>query len=334
MAGTHRQRLKLLYLMRIFTEDTDEASPLTMEQLLARLEAYGIEGERRSVYSDINLLRDFGLDIIGEKRKRYVYYLGSREFELAELKLLVDTVAAAKVITEKKSRQLIQKLAALTSRQLAGQLRRQVYVSDRVKTFNEAIYYNVDAIHQGIQADRRISFRYFDYGLNKARVFRRQGERYQISPYLLSWDNENYYLVAYHGRYDRLAHFRVDKMTEVRLEDEKRHPLGENIDPAAYCRQMFGMFAGEERRIRIRFAAALLGVVIDRFGQDTAIVPADGDWFTATVRAAVSPVFLAWLIQFGPRAVVLDPPEVREQIRRLLADTLANYPDNTPPPED
>ena len=365
MAAKHRQKLKLLYLMRLFTEETDEDHPLTMEEIISRLGAQGVEAERRSVYEDIRLLQDFGMDIIGEKRKQYIYYLASREFELAELKLLVDTVSSARFVTVRKSQQLIRKLSSLTSRHLAGQLRRQVYVSGRVKTYNESIYYNVDAVHRGINENRRISFKYYDYDLSKNQVLRRQGERYQVSPYLLSWDSENYYMVAYHNRYGRLAHFRVDKMTDVQVEAEKRHALTEDLDPVAYCQSVFGMFTGEQIHVKVRFASELIGVVIDRFGKEVSVAAeiqarqgaeetsaaketggakeaggaketggagADGaggvtggSYFTAYLNVTVSPVFFSWLLQFGPRAQIIEPAAVRDQMIVYLNNTAEKY---------
>jgi predicted DNA-binding transcriptional regulator YafY len=339
-----RQKLKILYLMKLFMEETDEDHPFTMTEIIRWLAARDIEAERRSVYEDIRLLQDFGVDIVGEKRKQYVYYIANRQFELAELKLLVDTVTAARFVTDRKSRQLIRKLSSLTSRHLAGQLSRQVYVSGRVKTFNESIYYNVDAIHRGINENRQISFRYYDYDLGKKQVLRRQGERYQVSPYILSWDSENYYMVAFHERYNRLAHFRVDKMTDVRVETAGRQPLREDLDPGVYCQSVFGMFSGEETWVKVRFAADLIGVVIDRFGRDVFIQSdqsrvegissekgfEESGSFLANLKVAVSPVFLSWLIQFSGRASILAPPEVRDQMQSLLEESLMLHRENMP----
>lgn len=325
MAAKHRQKLKLLYLMQLFLEETDEEHPLTMEDIVSRLASRGIEAERRSVYEDVRLLQDFGMDIIGEKKKQYVYYLASRDFELAELKLLVDTVSAARFVTVRKSQQLIRKLSSLTSRHLAGQLRRQVYVSGRVKTFNESIYYNVDAIHRAINENRQISFKYYDYDLGMNQVLRRQGERYRVSPFILSWDSENYYMVAFHSRYDRLAHFRIDKMTDVRVEEEKRQDLREDLDPATYCQSVFGMFTGEQNQVKVRFTADLIGVVVDRFGKGVRIQRESGDYFVANINAAISPVFFSWLLQFGPRAQILEPAKVRNQMKAFLNETLGKY---------
>ena len=325
MPAKHRQKLKLLYLMQLFKEETDEDHPLTMEELISRLAAYGVEAERRSVYEDIRLLQDFGMDIVGEKRKQYIYYLANRDFELAELKLLVDTVSSARFVTSRKSQQLIRKISSLTSRSLASQLKRQVYVSGRVKAFNEGIYYAVDAIHRGINENRQISFKYYDYDLGKNQVLRRQGERYQVSPYILSWDSENYYMVAFHSRYGRLAHFRVDKMTDVRMEAEKRRSLGKDLDPVEYCQSVFGMFSGEESKVKVRFTVDLIGVVIDRFGKNVQIAKESDDYFVANLKAAVSPVFFSWLFQFGSRAQILEPAAVRERMAAFLSETLEKY---------
>lgn len=328
MTGNSKNKLKLLYLMKIFLEETDEEHPLTMSQLQERLRAQDILSERRSVYGDIQLLRDFGLDIVGEKRKQYVYYLAGRDFELAELKLLADTVSSARFITLKKSQQLIKKIEGLTSRHYAGELRRQVFVSGRVKTFNEGIYYNVDAIHRAIGLDCQVSFKYYDYDLDKKQVFRRQGIRYRVSPYILCWDNDNYYLVAWHSRYDKLAHFRVDKMADIRVEEaDRRQFLDKSIDAVEYCQKTFGMFAGRDSWVKVRFAGELIGVVVDRFGKDVSVTRDGEDHFIASIKVSVSPVFYSWLLQFGDRVEILGPEEVRRDMAGQLRDILANYED-------
>ena len=325
MPAKHRQKLKLLYLAQFFAVETDEEHPVTLERIRKHLADRGIDCERRTLYDDIRLLQDYGMDIIGEKKKQYVYYLASREFELAELKLLADTVAAARFITGRKSRQLIKKIASLTSRHLAGQLDRQVYVTGRVKAQNESIYYNVDAIHRGINENRQISFHYFGYDLAKNRVKRRQGERYHVSPYILSWDNENYYMVAHYSRYEGLSHFRVDKMAELQVEEEPRQPLGKELDPGAYCQSVFGMYSGEAALVKVRFDADLVGVVIDRFGKGVSLSRVDGRSFEANLHVAVSPVFLSWLFQFGEKAEVLSPAPVRAQMKAHLEAVMGKY---------
>lgn len=326
MAKTSGQKQRLLMLRRIFLEQTGPDHPLTMPELLARLEAAGITAERKALYDDIEVLRQAGLDISLERGRGY--FLASREFELPELKLLVDAVQSAKFITAKKSGELIKKLESLTSRREAGQLRRQVFVYNRVKTPNERIYYNVDALHGAIAQNRRVAFKYMDYGIDKQLHFRRGGAAYKTSPVALSWDDENYYLVAYSAKYDSLTHYRVDKMSDIEILEQEREPGAEKrFDVAQYAKKMFGMFSGEEQWVEIEFSNTLIGVVIDRFGQDVRISPLDENHFKASVKVAVSKVFLGWLFQFGEEARPLSPGPLVAEMRRQARSILARYDD-------
>ena len=195
MAKSSNQKLKLMYLMKILLEYTDETHSLTMEEIKTKLKLYDISAERKSLYNDIESLRLYGLDIIGTKEDRtYSYHIGNRQFELAELKLLVDSVQSAKFITEKKSNDLIKKIEAFASRYEAIQLQRQVFVAGRVKTMNESIYYNVDRIHSAIADNFQITFQYFQWNVDKKMELRHNGIWYKVSPWSLSWDDENYYL--------------------------------------------------------------------------------------------------------------------------------------------
>ncbi|MBS6162288.1 MAG: WYL domain-containing protein, partial [Clostridiales bacterium] len=204
------QKLKLLYLMKILMQETDEAHPLSLAQLVEKLEGYGVEAERKSLYDDMEVLRVFGIDIEKTGSRNCVYYVGSRTFEVAELKLLVDAVQASKFITRKKSSDLIKKMESLASVYEAGTLQRQVYVGNRVKTMNESIYYNVDKLHTAIYDDKKISFRYTDWavdftaGARVKRQVRKNGRRYAVSPWALTWNNENYYLVGFDAAAGRI----------------------------------------------------------------------------------------------------------------------------------
>lgn len=316
--------------MKIFLEETDENHPLTLNEIMMSLANSGIEVERKTVYDDIETLRQFGLDIKMEKSKTYRYFLASRTFELPELKLLVDAVQASKFITVKKSHELIKKLGNLASRYEANQLQRQVYVSNRIKTMNESIYYNVDTIHQAIAHNRKIRFRYFEYTVDKQKHFRRNGEDYVTSPISLSWNDENYYLIAYSAKYQGFTHYRVDKMDRIRLCDElcEKYSQGE-FDIARYAKKVFGMFSGEEQQVIIQFDNALAGVVIDRFGKDVAIMRSDQEHFTVCLRIALSPVFVGWLFQFGTMARVLAPDTLIQKLHEQARDLLALYEKNT-----
>ena len=317
MAKSSNQKLKLICLAKILNEQTDEAHPMTVQDMIGELEKYDICAERKSIYDDIEALRTFGMDIVQVKSRSTGYYIGQRPFELAELKLLVDSVQSSKFITEKKTLSLIRKIEGLTSRHEAQLLQRQVYVRNRVKSMNESVYYNVDTLSNAISSDRQIHFRYFEYAATKQRRFRRNGEFYRVSPFALMCDNENYYMLAYDPDALQLRHYRVDKMTDISVLDERR--LGKEAfareDMATHGKRIFGMFSGSECMVQLRFAEHLCGAVIDRFGKEAFIISAGDGTFTVSAQVAVSPQFFAWVFGFGKDAEIVSPPEVRQQMR-------------------
>lgn len=327
MAKGTNQKLKLLYLLKIFLEKTDEEHSLTMSEILEALKGYDVPAERKSIYDDIEALRLYGVDIVGESGGRnYYYHIGNRQFELAELKLLVDSVQAAKFITEKKSRQLIGKLEKLASEHEARQLQRQVYVSGRVKTSNESVFYNVDQIHAAINANVKIRFQYFQWTVKKERKLKRGGAFYCISPWALSWDDENYYLVGFDSEAGQIKHYRVDKMLKLELTDECREGKESfhQFDMASYARKRFGMFNGREENVHLICANHLAGVIIDRFGKNVALFPKDEEHFEVIVQVAVSRQFLGWIIALGDDVKVTAPDslveQMKEEIRRLTRE--------------
>ena len=331
MAGERRgdnQKLKMLYLVKIFSEETDDNHALTMAQIIAMLGGYGVNADRKTLYQDFDELRKFGFDIIGQQEGRnHYYYLGSRDFELPELKLLVDSVQSAKFITDRKSSQLIRKLESLVSRYDAGKLHRQVIMTGRVKTMNESIYYNVDKIHEAIGANRQIRFKYFQWNLKKEMELRYDGRWYTLSPWALMWDDEKYYLVAYDAKYDIMIHYRVDKMLNIEILDEKRQGQEQfkAFDVPRYTNKLFGMFGGEESRVTLEAENNMVGVLIDRFGKDIIIAPSDEDHFRTTVTVAVSNHFLGWIISLGGSVKIVGPESVVEQMRKLISDQAELY---------
>ena len=310
MARSSYQKEKILALREILLRESDEEHPLSSTQIIALLAKRGIEAERKSVYTDIEALREAGMDIVrsGEGRGSG-YFAASRRFELPELKLLVDSVQSSKFITAKKTRALIGKLEGLTSRHQARDLSRQVYVTGRVKTMNESIYYNVDELHRAIAADRQIRFRYFEFTAERKRQYRRDGAFYQVSPFALIWESENYYLLAYEESSGLLKHYRVDKMTDIRLTEEPRQgrELFEKQDMSAYTRKVFGMFSGREAQVRLRFENRLAGAVLDRLGSDAMLIPDGEGHFSVLAEVVVSPQFYAWVCGFGTGVRILAP---------------------------
>ena len=328
MPKSSGQKLKILYIMDYLLQNSDADHPVSVKQLISFLDSQGIRAERKSVYDDMEALRVYGMDIeqatIGPL---HGYYVASRDFELPELKLLVDSVQASKFITQRKTNSLIKKIETLTNRYAAQRLQGQVYVANRVKTMNESIYYNVDAIHAGISENKKIHFRYYEYTVTKERRFRRDGAYYVASPYALTWDDENYYMVAYDSETDDIRHYRVDKMANIATIDESRDGMDayRELDMALYSRKVFGMFSGEEQRVKLRFANHLVGAVLDRLGQDVSIIPDGDEHFTATADVAISPQFFAWLCGFGAEAQIVAPEEAVAQMREHVRQIAEMY---------
>ena len=325
MPKSPNQKLKLLYLMEILLQQTDERHPMTVPEMIAQLAQRGVSAERKSIYGDLEALRTFGLDIVQTKSKTTGYYVGTRAFETPELKLLVDSVQSSKFITHKKTLALIKKIEGLASIYDAQLLQRQVYVHGRVKSMNESVYYNVDEISDAISRDRQIRFHYFEYTISKQRRYRKEGAFYVVSPLALMWDNENYYLLAWDAKAALRKHYRVDKMTEITATGVPRESNDEtrSFDPAVYSQQVFGMFRGEQCRMKLRFENSLAGVVLDRFGRDRLLVPDGPDHFVFQADISVSPTFLGWLAGFGGRAEIVFPASAAEAYRDFLRRALS-----------
>ena len=324
MAKSSGQKLKLLYLIKMLEENTDEKHPMSTPDIIKYLEGKGIHAERKSIYSDMECLTEFGYDVMQvQSRFGGGYYLGSREFELPELKLLVDAVQSSRFITTKKSRELIHKLEQIAGKNDAGKLQRQVYVAGRIKTENESIYYNIDAIHRGIQENKQITFVYLDWNLKKQLVPRKNGDK-RVSPWALIWRDENYYLAAYDSEDKMIKHYRVDKMGKVTVTDQQRDGVKQfaRIDVTSYTNQTFGMFAGDESIVTMEFPYRLIGVVLDRFGRDVDVRPVSDHIFRVRARVAVSGQFFGWLSGIGKEARIVAPQTVQEHYIQWLSDII------------
>ena len=333
MAKEPGQKLRILRLADIFREYTDETHGLSRARIEEMLREYNISVERKTFYEDIKLLCDYGMEILSyiEKHTHY-YYLSTRKFELPELKLLVDSVQSARFITEKKSSELIRKLETLTSIHNARQLHRQVIISGRVKTVNERIFYNVDDIHTAVGRNAQITFRYCQWSVSKTLEPRRGGSLYQVSPWELVWDDENYYLVAFDSKAADFRHFRVDKMTDISVTDLPRdgREYYDKIDMAHYRSAHFGMFSGEEVSVALLCRNELIGVIIDRFGTDIPIIPKDSGYFTTHINVVVSQQFIGWLVGIGEGITVLSPDSVVQRLQAEAERLKRLYPQDIP----
>lgn len=317
MPRSENQKRKLLLLLDYLRAESDEEHPVTTQALVDHLNANGVRAERKSVYSDLTVLADHGYDIRRLPGRNGGVYLGGREFELPELKLLVDAVQASRFITRKKSDALISKLEGLTSRHQATQLQRQVFVGGRAKSMNESAYYSVDAIHTAIIRHRAVAFRYFDLDRQKEKVYRRDGAEYLVEPYCLVWDNAQYYLVGREPGGEDTRHYRVDKMDRVRVTEEPAD-VPRTFDPGAYVGRYFSMFSGRAARVRLSCREEAAGMILDRFGRDVMLVPKAEGGFTVTLDVVVSPQFWGWLAALGGLVKPEAPDWVAEEYRAYL----------------
>ena len=323
MPRSDKQKLKLMYLIKLFEERTDVSHGLSMTDIIEALSEEGITAERKSIYADISALNEFGFDIVKDKEgQACVYKLVERDFEIAELKLLVDAVQSSKFITESKSNKLIKKIEGLASNNEAKSLHRQVYVANRIKTTNESVYYNVDDIQKAISENHKVSFQYFQWNPNKEKELRHNGMRYEISPWALTWDDENYYMVGYDSKERKIKHYRVDKMLKIEImADSKREgkALFKDMDMAVYSKKIFGMFGGVEETVVLECKNGISGVIIDRFGTEVDIIKRATDSFTVRVNVQISPQFLGWVFSLGENIKIISPDSVIERMRDEIA---------------
>ena len=321
------QRLRTLYVMKILLRYSDEDHTLSSKDILRHLKDYGVTADRKSVYTDIAILNKSGMDI--ETIPNVGYYVNSREFELPELKLLVDAVQSSKFITEKSSRTLIKKLEGLTSKMNGDQLQRQVFIRNRLKAENTAIYYNIDKIHAALSQNVQVSFKYCEWTIKKRLQVKKDGALYIASPWALTWDDENYYLVGCIKTDDKIEvrHFRVDKMKNLDLLEEKRFgkDVFEDFDLAAFAKKSFGMYGGPDYLVTLNCDNRLVGVIIDRFGKEVPILPLEESRFETKVLVSVSPQFFGWVTGIGNGMRISGPATVVQSYRKYLQEIMDQY---------
>lgn len=329
MAKASQQKLKTLYVMKTLFERSDKQHPLSIQDFVKMLEQYGIAVERKTIYDDIETLKAFGMDIRNRRVQPAGYYLAERNFEVPELKLLVDAVQSSKFITRKKSQELIKKLEGLTNVYKAKELQRQVVVDQSAKTLNEDVYVNIDKIHEALSEDKQLTFQYYEWTIAKEMHLKKEGAFYRISPWGLLWKDENYYLIALDEKSGVVKHYRVDKMLKVSVEKESRNgkELFEEFNVAQFAKKTFGMFGGREETLTMEFDNSLVGVAIDRFGQDVPLYKKDEGHFAVVVRVNISHQFYGWLTGLGSGVKISSPEHVKKEYIRFLKKSLENYKD-------
>ena len=322
-----RQKQKLLVLQNLLLTETDENHKLSGQEIIDKLGAMGISVERKTIYDDIETLMLAGLDIVIERKGHAnVYYVGSRLFQDEELSVLANAVASSRFLTVKKSNELIKKLQTLTSRHTAQLFKRSVYIENRAKSYNETIYYTLNSIHEAINKNKKITFKYTEYGLDKKKRLRHGGELYEVSPYYLIWDNDNYYLICYSDKHERVVKYRPDRMIDVKVAATSRRALTvKEEDLAKRLRSAYNMFDGTMETVTLEMSDKLMDVVLDRYGDSINVQRASPTTFSVKVSVQVSPTFWGWLFQFGEEARVIAPDWVKDEAKKQLAKIMQKY---------
>lgn len=321
MAEKGYTKLKLLYIRQYLEKYSDEDNIVKADELMEMLREKGIECERKSIYADIAALRDYGVDISTEKRG---YRILNRDFELPELRLLMDAVQAANFISAKKSKELISKIGTLCSISQAKILDKQVYIENRNKCTNEEIYYNIDLVNKAILQKKKITFTYIKRIIDEElKEIRREEKEFTVSPYALIWSNDHYYLVSNNSKYDNLMHTRIDRMKRVEITDDPSRDFSEVspyrsfFDSADYSGKLFNMFSGDTQKLTLRCDDSILEEMIDRFGEECSIKKTAGDTehkFILDTKCVCSEGLVSWIMQFGEKVEVVTPESLRKDI--------------------
>lgn len=311
-------RVRLLQMRAYLLEHTDERHSVTAREIIAHLELAGFSADRRAVYLDIELLRESGLDIRARRHRANEYYLCGRTFDRAELRLLTDMIRASRVLTREHSEAMIEQLLSLVSRHDAAWLRRQGGVASPHKAENERAFRNAAQILASLERGSKLTFVYCEFTAKKALLPRRGGEKYIVSPCLLIYAEDHYYLIADHPSHEGLAHYRLDKMEEVSALEEPAAPADASFDATAYARTVFSMAPAQQRWVHLSFDRQMLGAMLDRFGADVPVERMDEETYALFAPVRVSPPFFGWVFQFGGRVRILAPDDVREQMLLML----------------
>lgn len=330
MADKGYTKLKLLYIKDYLEKYSDEENPIGADELIDMLEKKGIECERKSIYSDIKALKQYGVDVFLVRQPKTGYCIYNREFELPEIRLLIDAVQSANFITAKKTKELIKKIGTLCSENQGENLKKQVYIEKRMKCTNEEIYYNIDKIGQAIQQNRQISFIYRKRKLDETGAEIETTEKeLLVSPYAMIWSNDHYYLVGNNAKYDNLMHTRIDRMKKVEISEDRARSFSEVspyknfFDSADYSGKIFNMFSGDTQRLEIRCDNSILEEILDRFPIES--VRSEDGKFVLTSSCVISEGLVSWIMQFGSKAEVIRPESLREDVAKRAQEIARLY---------
>ncbi len=332
MAGKPDSKIKLLFLKEILEKYTDENNILNSAEIAELLsDNYGIECERKSLYKDIDILIDYGMDIIKARSPKNGYFVASRTFELAEVRLLADAVQAADFITKNKTKKMLMKIEDLTSIYQANALRKQVYIDSRAKCDNEEIFYNIDTLNRAIKNNKKVRFLYTRRRFDEKYDTQKESREFVLSPYALIWSDDHYYLVANNEKYDNLMNTRVDRISKVEILDDRARPVSEvssyktYFDPADYAAKNFNMFSGKPETVEFRCSKDLLEQMLDKFGENCSMRKGDEDCFLLRTEACVNDGIVSWIMQFGNKIKVIAPEKLKDAVKERAMQISALY---------
>ncbi len=321
-------KIRLLKIWEILKQESDEDNYISSKDIMEKLGEMGIECDRRTLYDDIDVLNDFGYEVLVEKQpgKANMYYVVDRTFDVPELRILMDAVQAASFVTPKKTKLFLEKIADLGGSSRAEILKKNIVNFDTSKHSNEEIFYSVDEIERGILSGKKVSFLYFEYNTKKEKVYRKNKKRYVVNPCATIFSNDNYYLVAYNEKYDSINAYRIDRMDKVRVEEEKKiNPPKDKFDLKRHKVEVFDMFTGETKRVRIWFDKQVIDPVMDKFGETIRIAEIDENTAEIMVDVQISERFLAWVCSFAEKMWIKGPEEIVVQVKEYIKKMYSNY---------
>lgn len=316
---------RLLFLLRYLYENTDDDHPMSGAALRSAMTEAGFQApDARTFRNDIETLIEAGFDIVEEVRPgvRTLYHYGARDWEISELRILIDAVSSSQFITERKSNELIRKLANLGGQISEPYLQPGVFVSSKIKTKSNQLLYVVQQIEEGIRLRKKISFRYRQYNVQKERVSKHDGEIYTVSPYATVWNADRYYLACWSDKHEKIITFRIDRMDVPTVTDEPAVPAPKSFRPKDYSEEIFRMYAGEDERVTLRCNIDMMDHVIDHFGDKIETVNVTESTFDTTVPVSVSTTFYAWVFQYAGKIRIIGPEPVREGYQEMLKEAL------------
>ena len=320
-------KIKLVKIWEILSQETDENNPMGTQTLLKRLKELGIDCTRKTLYADINVLNEFGYEILCTRGVSNMYYVVDRKFDMPELRILIDAVQAASFITSKKTKELVDKIAHLSGSRSAEVLKSNVVEFNTAKSTNESIYYAVNEIALAIKDGKQVEFLYFDKDVNKKRIYRKNGAKYLVSPVATIFSNDKYYLVCYDDKHKDISHYRIDRMSEVRMTEISVNSIvyTKQLDLKKHKGQVFDMFTGKPEKVRFLADKSLIDVISDKFGEQIKLFSAPNDKISFTADVQVSKTFLAWCVGFGKDLKVMAPDNVVKQLKEYTTELFEHY---------